>query len=1340
MRRFDVDGDGAVDFEDFIDTMGGAKASSSSRPSSRRTTPRGGAGGRGGHLEAAADRKLGKLQSLVQAARDKGVDYAESFAHFDAKQKGYISRTDFGRGLDDLGLDVRGDELDELMDRFDPNGDGKIDYFEFLRAVAPHRADKAYKTKDLVRVVDKLRLMVRKRARQTGSLRDPFDHFADGGSSFGMKQLKTGLVDLNLEVASDDAEDIFEHMDLNRDGKVRYNEFCVFVEDEYHEEVEERVQELISREVDKTGMRRVFEKFDRDGNGRISKSEFSRGLDKLGLDVSEVEVARLMRRFDVDGDGAIDFGDFIEVMDGGGGGRTRGSRRTGGGLSSSSRRESDDLAAVARRLKKMIRDRAKDGDFDIHRPFRHFDRQRKGYIKRDDFEEGLEQLGFSLTDAEMLLLLDRFDADGDGRITYQEFIDFVDDGDDHYGGGGGSSSSSSSSRGADRIVEKLRDLVREARNKGVHYAESFAHFDPKQKGYISRTDFGRGLDDLGLDVRGGELDELMDRFDPNGDGKIDYFEFLRVVAPHGERAYKTKDVVKVVDKLRLMIRKRARQKGGSFRDPFDFFAAGQRKFGLGELESGLRELMDDVRLSRTDLEDIFDHMDLNRDGKVRYNEFVVFVEDEFFGEVEDHVRVEVMRQAERWDGSMDLEKVFDKWDRDGSGRVSKSEFGRGCEKLGLDLSEIELQRLMRRFDVDGDGKIDYGDFIDFVQDGRTRYDRASPSVSKVRAALRRMAEGRDGRTDAWRVFKEIDGSRRGYVNQQEFKRGMVEDLGLDLSGRETKALFEAFDFDGDGYVSFHEFSEFMDGADATSSSSSSSSSSSRRLPGGAGTSRRGSAGMDEQIRSLLDRLRKLVREAKERGVDFRESFEHFDVNYDGEIDRREFQKGLRALNFRATADELDELLDRFGTSGGRLKYRDFLNMVQPREQEEVDDVARRLKKMIRERARDGGDFDIHRPFRHFDRERKGYITRLEFRDGLDELGFSLKDGEVRMLLDRFDADGDGRISYQEFIDFVDQDGTPGVVSSSRDGRLGRGGGAKAGADVEDIVEDLRALLARDRNRDVDFEDIFRRFDADGSGEVDEDELRDALRDVGMRPTSKQIVRLMDAFAGRRNRMRYADLVDLVAPRAYGAGRRGGADRRKREERDRDHDRDDGDRGEVSFVGLPHKQGFKPDQAVVVTATEIRLDDSVRRDRLVRKLYVEYKFLERRKHRSPAVSFNRGSAPIKFAFTKTFPVLPGGSASRKLQAMLDDHGRYSSDTPAEIVFDVYAEDSNGESRRIGTSKPASLHDILDDGEDLLAKRLDIRSTTTSAGGGSLGTLYVDIKGKRVFEKLIPGSGY
>ena len=687
-----------------------------------------------------------------------------------------------------------------------------------------------------------------------------------------------------------------------------------------------------------------------------------------------------------------------------------------------------------------------------------------------------------------------------------------------------------------------------------------------------------------------------------------------MVAQNGHgRAYKSRDVVKLVDTLRLKIRKRARNAGG-LRDPFNFFAAKRRSFGIGELSSGLRDLLD-TKVARADVEDIFEHMDLNRDGKVRYNEFLIFVEDEFFGEVEQRVRSMIMRQAQRWDGDFDLRAVFEKFDRDDSGRVSKKEFSRGLAKLGLDLSEVEARRLVNRFDVDGDGQLDYQDFVEFAEDGRKRHDSTSAIVPKFRKEMQHLAEGRDGSVDPWRVFRELDRSRSGRVNKQDFERGM-EKMGLGLSSREVRQLFDCFDFDGDGEIRFNEFEDFVvDGGDTARRSSgrgggvgSSSSRSSRRS---SGRGRRGSVEMDEDIRDILEHLQELIQDAADRGIDYRESFEHFDQDYNGEVSRREFDKGLRKLKFRVSADDVDRLMGKFGTENGTMRYRDFMNMVLPRKDSEMDDVSKRLQKLIRERARDGGSFDIHRPFRHFDRGDKGHITRMEFKRGMEDIGFDVTDSECRMLIDRFDADGDGKISYAEFIDFADGDARP--VSPTRKSRIGGGSG---GDDLDDIVDELRGLVKKAKRRGVDIHESFQHFDEGRVGEVSEADLREGLRDLNFRPSSTQIDQLMERFAGRRsNRMNYLDFLDMVAPddarRSRDHGRSKDRDRMRdsdrdhdrysRESRDRGNGRDDREQENLSFVGLPSKKGFKPSEVAVVTISQLRLAPEVRKDPIVRKV-------------------------------------------------------------------------------------------------------------------------------------------
>jgi Ca2+-binding EF-hand superfamily protein len=46
------------------------------------------------------------------------------------------------------------------------------------------------------------------------------------------------------------------------------------------------------------------------------------------------------------------------------------------------------------------------------------------------------------------------------------------------------------------------------------------------------------------------------------------------------------------------------------------------------------------------------------------------------------------------------------------------------------------------------------------------------------------------------------------------------------------------------------------------------------------------------------------------------------------------------------------------------------------------------------------------------------LTRDEFREILREYGFYATSEEISWLIDRYDKNGDGRISYSEFIDEI----------------------------------------------------------------------------------------------------------------------------------------------------------------------------------------------------------------------------------------------------------------------------------------------------------------------------------
>lgn len=80
----------------------------------------------------------------------------------------------------------------------------------------------------------------------------------------------------------------------------------------------------------------------------------------------------------------------------------------------------------------------------------------------------------------------------------------------------------------------------------------------------------------------------------------------------------------------------------------------------------------------------------------------------------------------------------------------------------------------------------------------------------------------------------------------------------------------------------------------------------------------------------------------------------------------------------------------------------------------VEESAELLRKRLGRRPY----FSAHDAFTAVDTDRNGYLTRDEFKNILRDNGFYATDSEVSILIDRYDRNRDGRISYSEFIDEI----------------------------------------------------------------------------------------------------------------------------------------------------------------------------------------------------------------------------------------------------------------------------------------------------------------------------------
>ncbi|CAN6818441.1 unnamed protein product [Brassica oleracea] len=134
--------------------------------------------------------------------------------------------------------------------------------------------------------------------------------------------------------------------------------------------------------MDQAELSRIFQMFDRNGDGKITKQELNDSLENVGIYMPDKDLVQMIEKIDLNGDGYVDIEEF-------------------GGLYETIMEERDE-------------------EEDMREAFNVFDQNRDGFIKLKSVlaSLGLKQ-GRTLEDCKKMI--GKVDADGDGMVNYKEF-------------------------------------------------------------------------------------------------------------------------------------------------------------------------------------------------------------------------------------------------------------------------------------------------------------------------------------------------------------------------------------------------------------------------------------------------------------------------------------------------------------------------------------------------------------------------------------------------------------------------------------------------------------------------------------------------------------------------------------------------------------------------------------------------------------------------------------------------------------------------------------------------------------------------------------------------------
>ncbi|XP_062567333.1 calmodulin-A-like isoform X1 [Saccostrea cucullata] len=106
-----------------------------------------------------------------------------------------------------------------------------------------------------------------------------------------------------------------------------------------------------------------------------------------------------------------------------------------------------------------------------------------------------------------------------------------------------------------------------------------------------------------------------------------------------------------------------------------------------------------LNVTKADVKEAMKVLDKNGNGRVEFAEFSAFM------------KKELEKNQAGSDQESSIRAAFKIFDRDGNGVIDAKELKFAMQNLGEKLTEKELQDMMREADVDGDGKINYEEFV-----------------------------------------------------------------------------------------------------------------------------------------------------------------------------------------------------------------------------------------------------------------------------------------------------------------------------------------------------------------------------------------------------------------------------------------------------------------------------------------------------------------------------------------------------------------------------------------------------------------------------------------------------
>merc|ERR1712106_453807 len=447
-----------------------------------------------------------------------------------------------------------------------------------------------------------------------------------------------------------------------------------------------------------------------------------------------------------------------------------------------------------------------------------------------------------------------------------------------------------------------------------------------------------------------EIEAIFALGDTNNDGEIDIDEFIGVMCP---------SAAAVVFKVSQTFK----GKDGAVKAFKQIDLDGDGAISKDEMA---KANIGGVKLSKTEIDAIFQLGDVDKDGAIDLEEFLAVMvpsagfsvttmsssSSSSFKQTSSSSFSSSVSSASFCSVGMtfgsvsDAKDAFRRYDINNDGVMDPAEMKAMMDSAsGKKMSDAEVMTLFKKGDLDGDGQIDMQEFIKLMfptcAESLTKLQRSFSNLNEVKAA-----------------FRKFDADSDGHITRPELKGVMAK-----FGDADVDAVFALGDADQSGGIDYIEFIGLM-------------------IPH--------SGTMLKKISSQF---------ADEKAVI--NGFKRIDLNKDGAVSKQELKNGLKL------SDQDTEVVFALGDvdQDGEISLPEFVRLMCPAAQSGLNKFRNSFRNI----------HEVISAFKRFDSNCDGALSQQELCDGISKSGVKLSSAEVRAIFTLADINEDGEINYHEFM-------------------------------------------------------------------------------------------------------------------------------------------------------------------------------------------------------------------------------------------------------------------------------------------------------------------------------------